>query len=685
MEWKKSIFSGTVRNVMLAGIMAVSWSSAEAQNTAPYFVNPTPSTTTINAYVGDTVVFQVRGKDTKMQTVTLSSTALPAGATMTPALPTTTFMSNNGSHVNSKFKWVPTLADTGYHTITYTLTDNGSSPLTATRTITIHVMPQPCSLNVQTVVQNTGCYGGNNGSITTIVTGSPGPYTYSWNNNTTSANLTNATAGTYTVTVTNGMGCTGTATATVGQPQMMNITGNTSNTSCGPNNGMVNISVSGGTAPYTYSWSNGATTQNLSGVAAGNYIVTVTDAHNCTMMDTFTVGMSVPSNIQVTGTATNYSCNSTNNGAININVSGGTGPYTYSWNNNATTQNLTGLQPGTYIVTVTDALGCTGTDTFTVGAAMPSNISITGTATNYSCNSTSNGVINITATGGTAPYTYSWNNSATTQNLSGLQPGTYIVTVTDAFGCSAMDTFTVGTPQPFNMSNTVTVSPSTTVTGQQPNTIYIGYGPQTVTLTSSANGGSGFTYNWTTTTSTTSLGTNGTLAVSPTGTTSYIVTTMNAAGCIDIDTVTINVMDVRCGTNNEKVKVCHKAPGKPSNQSNLCIDSMSVAGHLAHGDMLGYCTTGNAHGQQSRVAGTEATLSVYPNPTKGTINLVLPKYTDNAQVVVTDLSGKVIRTIEVGANSGRELQVDLTGNAKGVYLVEVVTKQETYRSKVLLQ
>ena len=612
MERKTSILSGTVGKAILAGIMAFSWNAAEAQNSAPYFSNPSPSNnTTYTVQVGDTVEFQVRGKDTPTQLVTLSSSALPTGAMMIPALPISNLMTNNGSHVKSKFRWVPTTADTGLNAITFTLTDNGSTPLTATRTINIMVTPAPCTLNVQAMAQNITCNGANNGSITTTVAQPySGTLTYTWSNNATTQNLNNLMPGTYTVTVMDANGCTGSATATVSQPSPINIT----------------------------------------------------------------------------GTVTNFSCTSTSNGAINLSVSGGTGAYTYSWSNSSTNQNLTGLQPGTYTVTVTDANMCTSTSSFTVNQPTAAALSITGTTSNFTCNNTDNGMVDISVSGGATPYTYSWSNNDTTQDLSGVQQGTYTVTVTDANMCSATASFTVNPPLPGTLINSVTVNPTMTVPGQQMNTIYLGYGPQTVTLMN-ALGGAGFTYNWTTTTDTTSLGTGGTLAVSPTMTTSYIVSVMDSLGCMDTDTVTIHVVDVRCGTNNNKVSLCHKANGK--NKKTLCIDSTSVAGHLAHGDMLGNCppvTPGSTPGANAKMNTTGLNeLTVYPNPTTGTITLLLPEYGENVTVVITDISGKMVKTVKVGESTGSELRIDLAGNSKGIYFVEVVTRSETYRTKVLLQ
>src|SRR5205814_1686772 len=146
--------------------------------------------------------------------------------------------------------------------------------------------------------------------------------------------------------------------------------------------------------------------------------------------------------IIATSIVTNTTCTASV-GAINLTVSGGTPPYTYSWSNGATTEDITGLAAGTYTVTITDANGCTtnlpvkvGTDNVTI-AAIP-------VITNTTC-SASIGAINLTVSGGTSPYTYSWSNGATTEDISGLAAGTYTVTISDANGCSTNLPVKVGT------------------------------------------------------------------------------------------------------------------------------------------------------------------------------------------------------------------------------------------------
>ncbi|MBK8845181.1 MAG: SprB repeat-containing protein [Bacteroidetes bacterium] len=202
----------------------------------------------------------------------------------------------------------------------------------------------------------------------------------------------------------------------------------------GASNGTINITASGGTTPYGYVWSNGSTIQNQTGLAAGTYTVTVTDANGCTK--TLSQTVTQPSTLDVIiSNFTNVGCNGASNGTINITASGGTTPYGYVWSNGSTIQNQTGLAAGTYTVTVTDANGCTKTASQIL--TQPSTFDvIISNFTNVGCNGASNGTINITASGGTTPYGYVWSNGSTIQNQTGLAAGTYTVTVTDANGCT---------------------------------------------------------------------------------------------------------------------------------------------------------------------------------------------------------------------------------------------------------
>ncbi|MEZ5007068.1 MAG: lamin tail domain-containing protein [Chitinophagales bacterium] len=226
----------------------------------------------------------------------------------------------------------------------------------------------------------------------------------------------------------------------------------TNETIDGANDGAIDITVSGGTMPYTFSWDNSSIMEDLSGLADGEYCVTVTDSNGCASTITcFDVekgaGPCDTTTITVTGTATDETVLGAEDGEIDITVSGGVEPYTYSWNNGAMIEDISDLADGTYTVTVTDANGCEGTNTFTVNPGVDPcagvTIAVTLSVTDESVSGASDGAIDATVTGGATPYTYSWSNSAITEDISGLAPNTYTLTVTDANGCTGTATGTV--------------------------------------------------------------------------------------------------------------------------------------------------------------------------------------------------------------------------------------------------
>jgi len=309
--------------------------------------------------------------------------------------------------------------------------------------ITLSVVPTPVS-----------CFGGNNGSIDLTATGGNGGFSYSWNNGFQGEDPTGLIAGTYTVTVTDANGCTKTISAVVSQPTAITFSSIITNVSCnGGNNGAINITVNGGTPGYTYLWApNGQTTQDISGLTAGTYTVTITDANGCTKTGSFTVGQ--PTQLVVNVTNVNNSCFGINTGDINILAAGGTPGYTYLWSNGATSQNLLNIAPGTYCVTVTDANACTAS----VCAIIDQNpeIILTATSVPVSCFGGNNGSINLTVNGGTPGYTYQWNTGATSEDLNNLTAGTYTVTVTDAIGCTRTLSQTVSQPTAIVLSTTST-------------------------------------------------------------------------------------------------------------------------------------------------------------------------------------------------------------------------------------
>jgi hypothetical protein len=266
--------------------------------------------------------------------------------------------------------------------------------------------------------------------------------TYLWNDplGQTTSTATGLLPGTYICSITLSNGCSGTTTVTVLSEPLIQIT-QTSNTpvSCfSGTNGALAVAVSNGTAPYSYLWSNSATTNSLSNVAAGTYTVQVTDANSCVQNGSFTIlqppilngNFSAISNFN----GTNISCFNGNNGSATITGTGGVGPYSYLWNNGTTLPIASNLVAGNYTVTTTDANLCSTIDT--ISLTQPSEIQLSETHQNISCFGGSDGSIILTVTGGTFPYTFNWSNTATTQNLLSITAGTYTVIVTDANGCT---------------------------------------------------------------------------------------------------------------------------------------------------------------------------------------------------------------------------------------------------------
>lgn len=297
------------------------------------------------------------------------------------------------------------------------------------------LITEPDKLTLESTQTNVAC-AGNTGSITTIGKGGTGAYTYAWSSGPTTASLSSISAGTYTVTLTDANSCQVIQPFTITAPSTLAATAAAVDVSCNAGtNGKVSLSVTGGSTPYRYLWSNGATTQNIQGLTAATYTVTVTDASNCSVIVPQAVTQ-LPA-LAISESITAVLCNSGNNGAINITASGGRTPYFYAWSNGITTEDLTSLTAQAYVVTVTDANGCAFSKSITV--TQPTALALSSpVATNVSCFGGTNGGFTVSGSGGTSPLTYKWSTQSafsSTSNISGLSAGSYSVTVKDANNC----------------------------------------------------------------------------------------------------------------------------------------------------------------------------------------------------------------------------------------------------------
>ncbi len=400
-------------------------------------------------------------------------------------------------------------------TYSVTIMDANGCISTSASTVT-----EPTLLVSATVVDsNTTCNGFANGGATASATGGTAPYTYAWSNSATTASITGVISGTYSVTIMDANGCTSTSASTVTEPTLLvSASVVDSNITCnGFANGGATASAIGGTAPYTYSWSNTATTASITGVIAGTYSVTIMDANGCTSASSVTVVEPVIL-LAASVVDSNITCNGFTDGGATASATGGTAPYTYAWNNSATTASITGVIAGTYSVTIMDANGCTSTSAST--ATEPTTLASASVVdSNITCNGFADGGTTASATGGTAPYTYAWSNSATTASITGVLAGTYTVTVMDANGCTSTSASTV--TEPTLLVSASTVDSNITCNG------FVDGG-----ATASATGGTApYTYVWSNSATTASI--TGVIA----GT--YSVTIMDANGCSSTSASTV--------------------------------------------------------------------------------------------------------------------------------------------------
>lgn len=331
---------------------------------------------------------------------------------------------------------------------------NGSTNFTtsvcAGNTITFDVfsMDEDAGQNV-TLTWNNGIAGGTFTSV-----GTPFPTgTFSW---TPTAADVSSTPYCFTVTVTDDA-CPYNGTQTFAfciTVTGLNVNVSTSDPNCGTSNGSATASVTGGSAPYTYAWSSGASTSFDTGLSAGSYSLTVTDATGCSSLTNFIIGPGIPP-ANINFTITNVDCYGAATGSIDATVTGGGGgAASYLWSNGSTTNVISGLTSGMYILTVNLPSGCTASDTaFITQPPQPLQVNIN--KTNVTCNGLSNGTAAASISGGTAPYSIGWSTGATTMAIGGLGASTYTYTVTDDNGCNFSGSVIITEPTAISVGATL--------------------------------------------------------------------------------------------------------------------------------------------------------------------------------------------------------------------------------------
>jgi hypothetical protein len=460
------------------------WDAAANNQTTPTAVNLCAGTynVTVTDATGCLAATQVTVTEPLALTVMTSSTDVTTAgaddgtATVTPSGGTTdyTYIWSSGDDTATASNLAPgdysiTVTDLNGCTITDNVTINGFD----------------CgSFSASASGTNITCNGVGNGTAIAAGISGTGPFEYIWSNDETTQSIGGLQAGIYTVTITDSSDCPAVAEITITEPEeLIAPTTSTSETASNANNGTASVFPQGGTADYTYIWSNNETTNTITNLVPGDYSVTVTDMNMCTATNVVTVNSFDCGGFSIDVTSENITCFDQNDGTAEVINNGGQGPYEYEWSIGVNTFAVDNLAPGTYDVTVTDANDCSGILEVTI--SQPPLLTADVNSTDESANGANDGTASVSPNGGTPPYSYNWTNNETDPNLTDLMPGDYTVTVLDNNQCTFVETVTVAE---FGCLLSATLQ---TTNASCPN---IGDGMATVT---NIVGGSGpYTYVW---------------------------------------------------------------------------------------------------------------------------------------------------------------------------------------------
>ena len=301
-------------------------------------------------------------------------------------------------------------------------------------------IPNQSTLTVTATSQDVACSGQSTGSIALNVSQGTAPYNYAWSGNLGSGpNLTAIPAGTYSCTVTDAAGCVVIIEEEIVNLHTLSVASQGNQVLCHANaTGVVELQVINGTAPYNFNWAGQNNTSNLiSSTGPANFVCTVSDATGCSVAVPVQFTLT---DLQTSINANNLTCSDDYSGSISLTTTGGLAPYAYAWSGiEIDTAALAGLAAGGYACIITDADGCSTSSAITLLAPAAWSVNAIVTPAIWG----TDGAIELSVNGATGPYTYSWSNGATTEDLNNLEGNDYIVSITDASGCTYTDTITV--------------------------------------------------------------------------------------------------------------------------------------------------------------------------------------------------------------------------------------------------
>ncbi len=311
------------------------------------------------------------------------------------------------------------------------------------------ITPEPILFSF--TIKNVSQYGGNDGAIMLTVSGGVEPYRFLWSNGSITKDIDSLSAGDYNVVVTDMEKTKKTDTIRITQPDPDPITIHFTVRHVGiydGSDGKIVTTVSGGSPPYSFMWSNGSTTQDLDSLKAGKYILEVSDQNQMAKVDSVSILQPDPTPIVLTSSVQHVSEYGKNDGSIELGVSGGVPPYTFLWSNGMITKNVDQLFQGIYSVLVSDGIGTEIKDTFQINQPDPRPIVLSFKINHVSAYGLQDASIEVTATGGVPPYSFKWSGGQTTKDIDHLGAGEYWLTVTDQLNVSQTGKAEVNQPDP---------------------------------------------------------------------------------------------------------------------------------------------------------------------------------------------------------------------------------------------
>lgn len=308
-------------------------------------------------------------------------------------------------------------------------------------------------------LNNASCFGTPDGSISLSVPNGTEPINYEWSNGETGNTITNIFSGTYTVIATDANGCDATLDILITEPDELEVNQTMDMPSCnGDEDGFIILSVTGGISPFSFSWEDGSQNESNFNLTAGTYLTTITDFNEC--ITVISTELTEPLALNLDSTIIEHPvCNGDTNGTITVTPMGGISGYDYSWSNGSTTQTISGLSEGEYMLTVTDSENCSQSETYTLLNQIELIISTSSTAESSPGASDGTATVEIIS-GGITPYEYEWSTGDTTATANNLISGAYNVTVTDANGCS-VDGMAIVSSGDCSLSTVVDILPVT--------------------------------------------------------------------------------------------------------------------------------------------------------------------------------------------------------------------------------